>query len=306
MAAERPINSFYMQAIKLHIKGKLAKFNAVKQYYAVKFQYYIPAYPLNQFVESMFYMNGFDPTHLADRRLPDGNVQLILELTDHPQFIYDNDTLKEIQACKRAWFSGFWTQPITIPSGRESELLVVQFHRGKAAPFLSPPMHLLHNQVVDAECVVNNGILGLREQLRNTPTVDQKLRLAEAHLLSHYVQRLQTQPCVDWLIGQLEKQPENTLLNRFYQQIGYSQKHTIKLFKDQVGVSPKNFLRIMRFQKAILEIEHNPDFSWIAVAHDCGYYDQSHFIADFKLFSGFTPVDYFSRKGEYLNYIPMG
>ncbi len=272
----------------------------------MKFQYHIPAYPLNRFIESMFYMSGFDPAHLADRLLPDGNVQLILELTDRPQFIYDNDTLKEIQACKKAWFSGFRTQPITIPSGRESELLVIQFHRGKAAPFLSLPMHQLHNQVVDAEYVVDCGILRLREQLRNTAVVTQKLRLAEAHLLRYYAQRLQTQPCVDWLVDRLEKQPENALLNRLYQQVGYSQKHTIKLFKDQVGVTPKDFLRIMRFQKAVCEIEHNPLFSWIMVAHDCGYYDQSHFIADFKLFSGFTPADYFRRRGEYLNYIPMG
>ena len=101
---------------------------------------HIPAPPLDRFVESFFYYTGFQPEHAVDRFIPDGNVYMIFDLTDRPKYIYDNHTLKEIQSCKRVWFSGFRTEPITIPSGAESEMIVVNFHKGKAFPFPSLPL----------------------------------------------------------------------------------------------------------------------------------------------------------------------
>ena len=87
--------------------------------------------------------------------------------------------------------------------------------------------------------------------------------------------------------------------------VGYTQKHSIKIFKDHVGVTPKEFLKIIRFQKAIAEIEQQKNINWASLASDCGFYDQSHFIADFKIFSRFTPAEYIKLKGDFLNYIPI-
>ncbi len=78
------------------------------------------------------------------------------------------------------------------------------------------------------------------------------------------------------------------------------------MFRNQVGVSPKEFLKIIRFQKAVNEIETTPDFDWSGIAADCGFYDQAHFINDFRHFSGFTPTEYARRRGTFLNYIPIG
>jgi AraC-like DNA-binding protein len=72
-----------------------------------------------------------------------------------------------------------------------------------------------------------------------------------------------------------------------------------------VGVSPKQYLKIMRFQKAILAIEKNASIQWSRIALESGFYDQAHFIHDFKLFSGFTPNEYIKRKSSTLNYIPI-
>ena len=68
-------------------------------------KFHIPAFPLDQYIESFFYYTGYQPDHSVDRFLPDGNVNLIFDLTDRPKYIYDNTTLKEIQSCKRVWFS---------------------------------------------------------------------------------------------------------------------------------------------------------------------------------------------------------
>ncbi|HMX79717.1 MAG TPA: helix-turn-helix transcriptional regulator, partial [Ferruginibacter sp.] len=86
----------------------------------------------------------------------------------------------------------------------------------------------------------------------------------------------------------------------------YSQKHLIKLFKDHVGITPKGFLKIIRFQKAVQEIEASKNIHWARLALESGYYDQAHFIHDFKEFSGFTPQEYTQKQYDYLNYIAVG
>ncbi len=100
-----------------------------------------------------------------------------------------------------------------------------------------------------------------------------------------------------------ETQPAG--LHQLSDAIGYSQKHFIHLFRQQVGVSPKQYLKIMRFQKAICAIEKNKFIPWSQIAVESGYYDQAHFIQDFKYFSGFTPGEYIKRKTTTLNYIPV-
>ncbi len=266
---------------------------------------HIPNYPLNQFIDHFFYYTGFNPEHSVDRFLPDGEVQLIFDLTDYPKYIYDNETLKEIQSCQNVWFSGFRTEPITIPSGKESEMLIVQFKKGKAFPFLSEPMQNLTNYVVDAELVLKSEILNIRERLLESKTNEKKFQILEENLLQCYLNQLRENPFVDFAISKILSCPNQISIKEISKNVGYSHKHVCKIFKENVGVTPKTFLKIIRFQKAIQQIEQQRFVDWSAIAYDCGFYDQSHFIADFKVFSGFTPTEYLNQKGESLNYVPI-
>jgi len=69
-----------------------------------------------------------------------------------------------------------------------------------------------------------------------------------------------------------------------------------RTFKDYVGLSPKLFSRIVRFHSALKQ--YNSSGTLTEIAYDCGYYDQSHFIHDFKQFSGYHPKQYFFGKPE--------
>ena len=266
---------------------------------------HIPAYPLNQFIDHFFYYTGFDAEYSINRFLPDGNVQMIFDLTDHPKYIYDNETLKKIQSCRKVWFSGFRTEPITIPSGKESEMLVVYFRKGKAYPFIEVPMYTLTNYVVDAELVLKNDILDLRDRMQESKTVEEKFQVLEENFTRHFLSCLEINPCLNYSISKIVAAPSKMSVKEIAQKVGYSQKHFIKLFKDQIGVSPKSFLKIIRFQKAVADIEQQKNVDWSSIAFDCGFYDQSHFIADFKKFSGYTPIEYLKLKGDILNYLPI-
>jgi len=72
-----------------------------------------------------------------------------------------------------------------------------------------------------------------------------------------------------------------------------SMKTLERRFTEQVGTSPKLYARIIRFNNAITLKMNHPRRSWTDIAYHCGYYDQMHFIKDFKLFSGTTPTRFF-------------
>ena len=71
-----------------------------------------------------------------------------------------------------------------------------------------------------------------------------------------------------------------------------SNKQFDRVFSEYVGAHPKEFSRTIRFQRALHKLETDPQISWTALAADCGYFDQSHLIRDFRALSGYTPGEY--------------
>lgn len=270
------------------------------------FLLHTPAFPLGHFIESFIYFEGVQHAHNVDRFLPNGDVELLIDLNDAPQFIYDNDTLAEKQACRHVWASGVRTEPITIPAGNGSKMIVVAFRKGMAYPFFPFPMGEIADTVVDGDLIWGREILLLRERLLETADINERFAAVEEFLLGKYADRLVTNPCVAFAVAEMRRNPAEANIRHMTGQIGYSQKHFIDIFKRHVGITPKAYLKVMRFQRAVADIESGSETDWARVAHDCGFYDQSHFINDFKLFSGFTPETYLERKNGILNYVPVG
>jgi methylphosphotriester-DNA--protein-cysteine methyltransferase len=78
--------------------------------------------------------------------------------------------------------------------------------------------------------------------------------------------------------------------------LGLSQRRLIQVFKAEVGITPKLFSRIQRFQQTRTSIQQNPSPNWPALALDFGYFDQSHLIREFHEFSGLSPTEYLNRQ----------
>lgn len=269
-------------------------------------QIHFPRFPLNRFVDYFFFYEGYNPSHSFERFLPDGNVELIIDLHDTPKFIYDNETLREIQSCHHVWASGVRTEPISLDAGKDAAMIVVYFKKGLAYPFFPLPMNEISDCVVDADLLWGNWFVALRERILETKDTTSRFEILEDALLEEFGSRLIQNSCVEYAVRRIVLQPDQISFSRMSQEIGYSQKHFISMFKSLVGITPKAYLKIARFQKAIHEIEQRGTVNWSAISQDCGFYDQSHFINDFRLFSGFTPEQYLRRKNETLNYVPVG
>lgn len=269
------------------------------------FEIHIPKAPLNEFVENMMFFQDFEIDHLVERFLPDGNVEIIIDLLDEPEYVYDNDSFERIQVCRSGWASGIRTQPISIPAGDGSAKIVIVFRKGMAHPFFPVPMSEFADTVVDAEYFWKDDFRLLRERILAAETVKARFRLVEDFLNARLTSETALNPCVEYALEEIVSRPGFTSLSALSSKIGYSQKHFIDLFKKHVGLTPKSYVKVIRFQKAIAAVEAVDEVDWISIALQSGYYDQAHFINEFRTYSGFTPNEYLEKKSENLNYIPV-
>lgn len=81
-----------------------------------------------------------------------------------------------------------------------------------------------------------------------------------------------------------------------------STKQFNRIFSEYVGSNPKQFSRTVRFQRALHILETQPQISLTALTYECGYYDQSHLIKEFKALSGYTPTEYIATCLPYSDY----
>lgn len=81
-------------------------------------------------------------------------------------------------------------------------------------------------------------------------------------------------------------------VNEIAEESGYSQRYITQCFQEETGLKPKKFGEIMRFQSAISALQESTDETLTDIATDLGYYDQSHFIHEFKQYAGITPRQY--------------
>lgn len=271
-------------------------------------EFHIPPVPLASCVELITYYKGYNPPHTIERLLPDGGVDLIIDLTNAPKYIYDNETLNEIQSCKRAWISGMRTEYISIQAGAaESEMLVIRFRPGMAWSFLHMPVLEIKDKVIDGELVFGNELLSFREQLLEQPRPTQKFAIAESYLLKRIKNHFDIHPAIHYCISLIRNSPSQASIREITHRTGYSNKHLISLFGKYAGINPKQYISVLKFQQAVQLLESNSgQINWAGLALDCGYYDQAHFINEFKRFSGFNPSAYMELKGDYINYIPVG
>lgn len=263
-----------------------------------------PPPPLSQYVELLTWYAGYQPDYAYERLLPQGVVELVIDLTDPPKYIYENDTLAITQTCRKAWVAGLRHEYITISALPGSSMLVVRFREGMAYPILQLPIGILKNQVLSADLMLNPEINRLHEKLVNAPTPAEKFAFTLDFLTLRLRQNQGIHPAVQFAVGKIMADPALVTIDAIAKKTGWSHKHLVTLFDKFVGVSPKEFVRIARFQKAVAAIGDKASVDWSNLAYDCGYYDQAHFIKDFKRFSGLSPAAYLGERGEDLNYLP--
>ena len=177
----------------------------------------------------------------------------------------------------------------------ETFIIGVHFKPGGAFPFLGLPAGDLADTHVDLETLWGPSTGRLRERLCEARTSAERFQLLEEALFSRLCQGVEQHYAVSTALEMFGRHQAGSRVRETAQYLGLSQRRFIQVFKAEVGLTPKLFSRILRFQLTRTFIQQNPSVNWAELAVDLGYFDQSHFIREFLEFSGLSPTDYLNR-----------
>jgi AraC-like DNA-binding protein len=256
----------------------------------VRYDSRAPRWPLSQFITKLWHAESAEPVVTPrERVLPDGSLQIVIGLGDEPGLkggvlVGARSEAQEIGASFRA-------------------LVGVHFKPGGAAPFFAVPVSELEGTAAPLDEVWKKTAPELRDRLAEAPDVPSRFAVLESFLVARGTGRLAQHPATAFALRELEG-AEAPSISRIVERTGFSQRHFIEVFRRDVGLAPKVYARIVRFQRALAMIRDGAPLELAQVALVCGYSDQSHFANEFKAISGLTPTQYLGTPGRYGNHVP--
>lgn len=158
------------------------------------------------------------------------------------------------------------------------------------------PMHELTNHIVDVRDVLGSEGGELGRRLEEERDWRARLALLDGFLLRRAAHGCPPSEGIVWAWDRLRRANGNVAIGELTDALGCSRKHLVEQFREQVGMPPKHFGRILRFGSAVRALRKAVPGRWSTIALRAGYYDQAHMIRDFNEFAGCTPTEFVARR----------
>jgi AraC-like DNA-binding protein len=179
----------------------------------------------------------------------------------------------------------------------------VQLHAGAAEIlFGMPAEELAERHTLLDDLWGRHSATLILDQLMGTQSLEHRLDLLESILASRASAVRRLHPAVAHALTRLAVAGS---IHEIVKETGYSHRRFIALFRKDVGLPPKSFSRILRFQHAINKVASDPAAQWADLALGAGYSDQSHFNREFREFAGVTPEQYRRISPGSANHVPI-
>ncbi len=266
---------------------------------------YLEARPnpqLRPWVRSLWYCRAPRFPHRRERVLPNGWMQVILNLSRS----YLTDCGEDGKANRRfppAIIVGARVRYEVIDTADMEEAVGIVIQPGGFAGLFRERADLFFERSIGLEEVWPG--TSLTDRLCEVPKPIEKLRTLEVFLTG----RLGLHPgtgrsqVVDQAIHLFRE--KSFRVAECARSVGVSERRLSQVFREQVGIAPILWCRVRRFQAAVRALHTGVDVPWAELALACGYYDQSHFANDFRAFSGISPTTYSSHRGSWQNHVPI-
>ena len=262
-----------------------------------------PRPPLDAFVESIWICRNDPGPQALQRILPTGAAQLIVNLKEDETRLYDPAAPQRCVAIDGTVLSGPYTRVQVIDTSEQEYVAGVAFRPGGTGPFMRLPTHETTDIDVPLEALWGRcPTQSLRDRLLESRDANGALDVLEEALLAR-VRPPGVHPAIVFALRTFDRLPGMASIAAVTDAVGMSAKRFIERFKVDVGMTPKRFCRLRRFQRAVTQAHQGGSVDWTCVALDCGYFDQAHFIHDFRSFAGMTPTQYQSAKTEFQNHV---
>jgi AraC-like DNA-binding protein len=251
-----------------------------------------PRPPLSQHISYIGYWQHTTGEPHRSTALPRGAVTIVIELSGQEQmeFAAVGEPALQVPA---AIVTGAGTTSYVTRIDPGQTVMTVHFRPAGARAFLGMPLSELQDRCIGIDDIFGASSRTLREQLTETTSAAGRVALVEQFLLSHMQFHDQW---IYRLLARLDAEPSITVAE-VCALTAMSPKRLTAVFGADVGLTPKTYLRVRRLQAVLRRLaagtQHGAD-----IAADLGYFDQAHFVRDFRSFTAITPSQYPRRRAS--------
>lgn len=181
------------------------------------------------------------------------------------------------------------------PKGRTG-MVSIRFSAHGAYHFFGVPMRAIANGITELRLVWSDLGQEIEERVWRCATNADRIRIVQQYLVTQLFKNGLEDKTVDYCIQVIQSTQGLVSVEDLSRRTGISNRQLVRRFNNRIGLPPKEFARIIRFINAVKHLKFNGRNGLTQVALDCGYYDQAHFIRDFKEFSGLTPGEFLTTE----------
>jgi AraC-like DNA-binding protein len=231
--------------------------------------------------------------------VPSGMTELIFYLENKPVTSAKDKTISD-----RTLLSGQLNGYYDLIVKNKISLFSILFQPHSLSMFFDIPVGVIYNQNVPLREFLKDSVDDLETPLYEAKTVDARVNIIENFLFDRLGKSKKKYEFnrIRHSVGLINRSRGIISINALASAACLSRKQYERTFSDFIGTSPKQFLRIVRFQNAINEKSKNRKANLTTLTYRCGYYDQSHMTNDFTQLTGMTPKQYFSHCEPFSDY----
>jgi AraC-like DNA-binding protein len=257
----------------------------------MRYTEYSPGSFLKDYVQCYFVCETDTAVFTEDKVFATGFVEIMFNLGDDgPQQLINGDFIKQPDI--QLW--GQTIQPFTFTSFGKHSMFGIRFFTHTAACFFNERIAEFNDQVIDFKDIGGKETVLLHSWLLEAGSTGERIGLVDAFLLKRlfrFEEKFNRLKLVNSIMHDLTKDDFFENINSVASRYGISSRYLQTIFLNYSGLTPNLFSKIARFQKSVhlVACKHA---SLTTIAHQCGYFDQSHFIKDFKFFTGSIPSQF--------------
>jgi AraC-like DNA-binding protein len=259
----------------------------------IQFRHIEPHFLLKNYIEKMWLFESSGKMPVDDMKLvvPNGNIKLTVSYQNGIVAAMNGKTFASKE--HDITLTGLVDVPVILDVDEDvaTETIGIEFNPLGAYRFFHFTLHDIQNQICSLSDVLGNMGKRLVEQINNTTSVQQKIVLVQQFLLKQL--SLHNEDLIfEYCIEKITASKGRITIKELEKKTGYSSRWLNMKFNDKLGVSPKNLSSIIRFKQCYQALINGHERSFFKKDFYELYYDQSHFIKDFKRFTGLPPAKF--------------
>lgn len=256
------------------------------------YQTFVPNIDLSTLVKCYWILESpKEETTEKQTIVPDGCMEMIFHYGDlYKQYNQNGNIIQP-----RCFVIGQLTRPLEIEPTGETGIFSVRFHPNGFLPFATIPIKGMENKAVSLEELFGKVGQEIEERILTASSTSERIKLIEIFLLNRLISIESIDRIVKSTVETILTANGQLSVDEISKQTNINRRQLERKFSSVIGLSPKQLSKTIRLQAALKILLNKKFTSLTSLAYENEYYDQAHFIKDFKELTGFTPKDFYGN-----------